>query len=56
MQDRDKRRGGGMKKDGLLIGAVVALLFLCGTAHATIWYVPPDSALKHRNFRDKRGG
>jgi parallel beta-helix repeat protein len=34
-----------MKKDGLLIGGIVALLFLFGTAHATIWYVHPDSTL-----------
>ena len=35
-----------MKKVGLLIG-VMAVLFLCGTAHAdrTIWYVHPDSTL-----------
>ena len=34
-----------MKKDGLLIGGIVALLFLFSTAHATIWYVHPDSTL-----------
>lgn len=34
-----------MKKDVGLIGGIVALLFLFSTAHATIWYVHPDSTL-----------
>jgi parallel beta-helix repeat protein len=34
-----------MKKDVGLIGGIVALLCIFGTAHATIWYVHPDSTL-----------
>jgi len=34
-----------MKKGIGLIGGIVALLFLFSTAHATIWYVHPDSTL-----------
>lgn len=34
-----------MKRDVGLIGGIVALLFLVGAAHSTIWYVHPDSAL-----------
>jgi len=34
-----------MKKDVGLIGGIVALLFLFGVAHATTWYVHPDSTL-----------
>lgn len=34
-----------MRRDVGLIGGIVALLFLVGAAHATIWYVHPDSAL-----------
>lgn len=34
-----------MKKGIGLIGGIVALLFLFGTAHATVWYVHPDSTL-----------
>jgi parallel beta-helix repeat protein len=45
MQNRDKRKEGKMKKGFRIIGGIVALLFLFSTAHATIWYVHPDSAL-----------
>ena len=34
-----------MKKDVGLIGGIVALLCIFSTAHATIWYVHPDSTL-----------
>jgi len=34
-----------MKRDVGLIGGIVALLFLFGVAHATTWYVHPDSTL-----------
>jgi parallel beta-helix repeat protein len=40
-----RRRGGNMKKNGMLIGGVVALVFLVNTAQATVWYVHPDSTL-----------
>ena len=33
-----------MKRIGLLV-ITITVLFLCGTAHATTWYVHPDSAL-----------
>ena len=34
-----------MKEDCRIIGGIVALLCIFGTAHATIWYVHPDSGL-----------
>ncbi|MCK4453056.1 right-handed parallel beta-helix repeat-containing protein, partial [candidate division WOR-3 bacterium] len=40
-----QRKGGKMKKGSMLIGGIVALLCIFGTAHATVWYVHPDSII-----------
>lgn len=34
-----------MKNKSCLLGSILLILFLCSTAHATIWYVHPDSTL-----------